>query len=408
MNVVNRIDHPKIASRSELVERARALVPALRSRTAETDELARLPDATVADLERARFFDMMVPEMYGGLQSDPRTYMDVVSELGRGDVSTAWALSLISICNWMAAAMYPKRVTDQVFAKPNTRVAGVLAPRTMTAGRGDGGTLVEEGFWMWNSGCYHAQWDLLGVPIFNDAGEQVDLGLAIVPMEQVEIVGDWDTIAIRGSGSSSVRAKNLFIPDERIVSVTKALAGEYAATHLAEIPLYRLAYMPWLAVILCFPELGAGRAALDIFAEQLPKRGIIYTWYTKQAEAPVTHLQVGEATSKVDAARTVVGAIVDELQASAEAQLAGTGAYMDMPNRARVRRDVGFAGQLVWEAVDQIASAAGGSLAGRLHPLNRVWRDARTAIMHGIFCPTTNYELYGRVFCGQEPNTPFV
>jgi 3-hydroxy-9,10-secoandrosta-1,3,5(10)-triene-9,17-dione monooxygenase len=43
---------------------------------------------------------------------------------------------------------------------------------------------------------------------------------------------------------------------------------------------------------LVFPALGAGRAALELFLEMLPNRGIKYTWYEKQAEATVTHLQV--------------------------------------------------------------------------------------------------------------------
>ena len=401
------IGRPRPAS-EDLVAKASALVPLLRERTRETDLLARLPDATVEDLHRAGFFGLMTPAMYGGLEADLTTYMDVVAEVARGDVSAGWALALISICNWMAATLYPKSVTDEVFAKPGARVAGVLAPRSCKARRVDGGMLVEEGLWMWNSGVYQAQWDLLGIPILNDAGEQVDIGLAVVPIEQVEIVGDWDTIAIRGSGSSSVRMKNVFVPDERIASLNKAILGEYGGTHVAHIPLYRAAFMPLLTVILSFPEIGAGQAALDLFLQGLPKRGIIYTWYTKQAEAAVTHLQVGEASAKADAARTIVAKICTDLQAAAEAQIAGEAPYMDVLTRARIRRDTGLAGKLVWEAVDELASAAGGSLAGTHNPLNRVWRDARIAILHGVFCPTTNYELYGRMACGQVPNTNLV
>ena len=122
-----------------LVAAATALIPTLRSRSSETDALARLPDATIADLEKVHLFDMLVPKMYGGLQCSLRTFMDAVVELGRGDGSAAWTVSLLSANTWMAATLYPKPVVDEVFSGGKFRTAGVLAPRTVKAKRVDGG-----------------------------------------------------------------------------------------------------------------------------------------------------------------------------------------------------------------------------------------------------------------------------
>jgi hypothetical protein len=74
-----------------LVAAASLLIPALRSRSSETDALAHLPDSTTAD-SRRHMFDLLAPKMYGGLQSSLRTFMDVVVKLGRGDGSAAWRL----------------------------------------------------------------------------------------------------------------------------------------------------------------------------------------------------------------------------------------------------------------------------------------------------------------------------
>jgi 3-hydroxy-9,10-secoandrosta-1,3,5(10)-triene-9,17-dione monooxygenase len=76
-----------------LVRAATLLIPTLRSRSSETDALARLPGSTIADLEKTHLFDMLVPRMYGGLQCSLRTFMDVVVELGRGDGSAAWTVA---------------------------------------------------------------------------------------------------------------------------------------------------------------------------------------------------------------------------------------------------------------------------------------------------------------------------
>ncbi|WP_286785344.1 MULTISPECIES: acyl-CoA dehydrogenase family protein [Pseudomonas] len=389
---------------SALITRATGLVQTLRSRTREVDELARLPDATVADLDAIGAFDLMIPRQHGGQQTSIRTYMEVVSEIGRGDGSAGWACALINICNWMLATLYPQSVSDPIFASgAKVRTSGVLSPRVAKVKRQPGGILIEEGLWGFNSGVYHAQWDLLGIPIVNEAGDTVDQGLALIPIEDVTLLHDWDTIALRGSGSTSVSVRNLFVPDERIASVSKAIVGDYASTHLHGEALYRGAFIPLLAIILIFPALGVAKAALETFLAKLPGRGIQYTWYNQQDEAAVTHLQLGEASAKLDAARLVVERCVDEIDAHA-----ASGVEMDVLMRARIRRDTGYASQLIWEGVDILATASGGSLAGAGNPFNRLWRDARIANLHGVVCTSTNLELFGRILCGKEANTPLV
>ncbi len=77
------------ASHDDLVERARQIVPHLRQRMKEMDQLGYLPEATVQELQDAELFQLTIPRIYGGRQVDMRTYMDVVTEIGRGDASTS-------------------------------------------------------------------------------------------------------------------------------------------------------------------------------------------------------------------------------------------------------------------------------------------------------------------------------
>ena len=341
-----------------LVAAATSLIPELRSRSSETDALARLPDSTIADFEKARLSDMLVPKMYGGLQCSLRTFMEVVVELGRGDGSAAWALALLSASTWMAATLYPKHVVDEVFSGDNVRTGGVLAPRKVKTKRVDGGVLIEEGSWSFNSGVHHAQWDILGIPIFDDTGQLIDSGSALIPISQVTLLNDWDTIGLRGSGSTSVAVKDVFVPNERIALLSKTLQEDYASTHLREEPLYRLALVPFLVTKLVFPALGMAKAALELFLEKAPHRSISYTLYEKQDEAAITHLQAGEASAKIDAAELMLRRSVDEIEASAASSTRKT-----VEQRARIRRDAGAASGLIWEAVDLLAGASGGSVA---------------------------------------------
>jgi 3-hydroxy-9,10-secoandrosta-1,3,5(10)-triene-9,17-dione monooxygenase len=382
---------------------ASSFIAVLRSRASETEMLGRLPDATVADLEKARLFDLLVPKTYGGLQCSLGTFVDVLAELGRGDGSVAWVVAIVSANIWMAATFYEKRVTDRVFTDGNFRTASVLIPREIKTKRVENGILIEEGLWNFNSGIYHAHWDILGIPVFDHAGRFIDNGSALVPKSELRLLHDWDSIGLRGSGSTSVAAKNVFVPDERIALLSKILQEDYASTHLRDEPLYRFGLIPFLATKLVFPLLGMAKAALELFLEKAPDRGIAYTWYDKQDEAAITHLQAGEASAKIDAAELMLRRSVGEIEANASGNR-----RLALKQRARIRRDAGAANQLIWEAIDLLAGASGGSFAYAKHPMNRLWRDARVAGIHGGIVPSSNLELFGRILCNQEPNSPFL
>ena len=392
------------ASHDDLVERARQLVPHLRQRMKEMDQLGYLPEATVQELQDAELFQLTIPRIYGGHQVDMRTYMDVVAEIGRGDTSTAWIVSLISGANWMAAAVFPEETQQEVFGtQGGARVTGVLAPRQCSVQRVEGGYLIEEGKWGFNSGSYHSNWVGLGIPLLNERGEVVDQGFALLPSEDVERLNDWNVIGMQGTGSTSVAVQNKFVPDRRITSMHQSTEGNYLSKNLRDEVEYRYAFVPFLAIVLIYPILGAARAMLELLLERLPSRGIQYTWYTKQAEATVTHLQVAEATAKIDAAQLFLERASDDIDSWAR-----RGEYMEYMNRARVRMDSGYAARLLYEAADIVIEASGGSFAAASNPLNHFWRDIRTGSLHAFSNPTTNIELYGRLLCGQPANTPLV
>ncbi len=392
------------ASHNDLVERARLLVPHLRQRMKEMDQLGYLPEATIQELQDAELFQLTIPRIYGGRQVDMRTYMDVVAEIGRGDASTAWTVAIINGANWMAATIFPEETQQEVFGtQGGARVSGVLAPRQCTVHRVDGGYLIEEGKWGFNSGSYHSNWVGLGIPLLNERGEVVDQGFALLPAEDVERLNDWNVIGMQGTGSTSVAVQNKFVPDRRITSMHQSTEGNYLSTNLRDEVEYRYAFVPFLAIVLVFPILGAARAMLELLLERLPSRGIQYTWYTKQAEAAITHLQVAEATAKIDAAQLFLERAADDIDSWAR-----RGEYMEYMNRARVRMDSGYAARLLFEAADIIIEASGGSFAAAKNPLNHFWRDIRTGTLHAFLNPATNQELYGRLLCGQPANTPLV
>lgn len=378
----------------DLVARAGAMVQTLRERHAETDLAGKAPASTHAELGEAGMFSLTVPRIYGGHQVDTTLYKDVVSELGRGDAGVAWAVSLVNACNWMGAALYPKHVADEIFDKPDARCAGVFSSRACKARKAPGGIFIEKGMWFFNSGVYHAQWDLLGVPMFDDAGEPTGPGIAVLPISDVNILHDWDTMGLRGSGSSNVSVENVFVPDERIVAL-KACNEGTALTQFADDAAYRTAFAPLMMTILSFPVLGAGMHMLEEFMATLPKRDIKLTPYTKQAEAVATHLQIAEASAMIEGAKTIIAKACADMDRWARRL-----ENMPLIERAASNRDVVFADQLLWRATDLLATSSGGSFARKGGTLNRIWGDIKVGTMHPFVSVPSNYENYGRIAAG--------
>jgi alkylation response protein AidB-like acyl-CoA dehydrogenase len=232
--------------------------------------------------------------------------------------------------------------------------------------------------------------------MFNKAGEPIGPGIALVPISDVQLLHDWDTSGIRGSGSTNVTMENVFIPHERIVGLLACNNGEQPRAN--ENALYRTAFAPLMAGILAYPVLGLGQHMLEAFLEGLPKRDIKLTSYSRQGEAPVTHLQIADASSKIDAAKLIIETTCREMD-----DWAASDEYMPRLQRARICRDTAFADRLVWEAVDLLGSAAGGSFSRNDSILNRIWQDVKVGGLHPFVSRESNFETYGRMLAGVEP-----
>lgn len=388
-----------IPTREELVRKASELTPLLRKHANWVEENRRLHDETIEALADAGVFKFRRPKHYGGYEVDSRTLTDVGAELGQGCGSTSWVASVYWIPTWMAC-QFPDEVQDEVFATPDVRVCGTLSPSAMAAPT-DGGIIVN-GKWGFISGAHHAHWQEVIAILVPPDGEPYPV-MALVPMSDLLIVDDWHTSGLRGTGSVSTVAKDLFIPQERILPLPAILQGQIASQRNADSPLYRSPLLPIASAASVGTIVGMAKGAQQAFLNRLSDRKITYTAYDSQREAPITHFQMAEATMKVDEA---------EFHAQRLATLVDTkaaeGTEWKLEERAQSRADVGATVRLAKEAVDIFATASGGSSIYSGIPIQRINRDIQAVNQHALMHPNTNTELYGRVLCGLEPNTLYI
>jgi 3-hydroxy-9,10-secoandrosta-1,3,5(10)-triene-9,17-dione monooxygenase len=385
--------------RNDLSHRASELVPFLREKALWMDENRRLADEVVEALVDAGVPRMRMPVRYGGFESDMTTVVEVLSELGRGDGSVSWTAAVWAISTWMVG-MFPDEVQDEVFADPDVRICGILSPSAVAV-PADGGFIVN-GKWSFNTGVQHSTWNTNAAvrPLPEGGYEPV---MTLIPVSDLEVIDDWHTAGLRASGSVTTIAKDVFVPAGRVLAMGPVLQGQHSSQLNADAPIFKAPFMPTACTTVSATALGLAKAARDAFFDRLPGRKITYTSYENQSEAPVTHLQVADAVSTIDEVEFHACRAASMIDSKGPA-----GEPWTLEERARVRLDLGAACKRAKEAVDILNTASGGSSIYRDVPIQRIERDVQTLNLHAILHPNTNFELYGRILCGLEPNTPYI
>ena len=227
--------------REDLVARAAKLRPVIAANAAEGEKNRRVPQESIDAIEEAGLFAITRPKRFGGFQVDIRTKIEVSREIGRGDASTAWVTAILNGGSWLAGG-YSEQAQQDVWGTDSTnRICAVFAPSAQTT-RVDGGYLVT-GEWGYASGSYHCQWAEVGLPLVDESGQVVDLGLALVPMEDLSYKETWFVAGMRATGSNTLIGTEIFVPDHRVISLSRGLQSNFA-TPFKDEALYRSAFVP--------------------------------------------------------------------------------------------------------------------------------------------------------------------
>jgi alkylation response protein AidB-like acyl-CoA dehydrogenase len=290
-------------------------------------------------------------------------------------------------------------VQDEVFSTDNVRVCGSISP-SGTATKVDGG-YVFNGRWKFNSGVLHSHWKFTAAMLDTPEGPQPMT--ALMPVADFEIVDDWDVSGLRGTGSVTTVAEDVFVPEQRVVAQADLFSPQSQSAANTGKAIYEVPLLVTSTAATAGQTVGAAKYALETFLDRLPGRPITYTDYQSQAEAPVTHLKVGEAALLTEEAQTRAQRFADLV-----ADKCARGEGWTDEQRVYSRVQMGRIAQLAKEAVDIVDFASGGSSIYDTAPIQRIRRNIHALTIHALTHPETNIELYGRMICGLPPNTPFL
>jgi len=267
--------------------------PVLRENTALGERICRLPDASMNAMKEAGLYRMWIPKTLGGLELDPMTVFEVLEAIARIDAAASWNL-FMGITPTLMGSWLSEDAASEIYSD-GLVMAGALFP-PLPAAPVQGGYRLN-GRAPFVSGCHAASWFIFasmvvedGQPKTDDLGNPIALA-AFVPRSDVEIVENWDTLGMRGTGSHDVVVTDAFVPEH--LAPLFVPYGEHPPGPAFQGPLYRLAI--WSAAPAAVAvSLGIARAAIEDVVHLAQQKTPAYT-ETPLRERPVTQSQIAQA-----------------------------------------------------------------------------------------------------------------
>jgi len=385
----------------ELLSRARTLVPALRTRAAETEKLRRIPDATIAALGEAQLFRLFQPKRYGGIEAPFRAFVEIGAILGRGCGSTSWVFNNLVAHNWMLG-YWPEAAQDDVWkSSPHALIGSSFIFPAGRAEKVAGGYRLS-GRWSFSSGIDPSDWMMFAANVAPAGEGRPEPRFFLVPRADYKAIDNWYAMGLAGTGSKDVVVDNIVVPEHRTLAAEHGKGETHPGSDVNTGALYKLAWYALFGFVNGATALGIAQGAVEEFAGATRAR-VATASGQHIADFATMQLRLAEAATLIDAAETLM------LKDCGEAtHIAEEGRSASIAEKARWRRDGAFAVRLAVRAIDILFTGAGGSAIVETHPLQRALRDAHAAQGHIGLNWDLNGTMYGRVALGLDPEFPLL
>ncbi len=383
----------------EAIARARALLPALRSRAAAAESARVMPAETLAELHASGLLRTLQPRRWGGMEFDFIGYVDFPMELARGCASTGWNFANLQIHHWMLA-LYDERAQEEIWgADPDALIASGIAFPQGRGKKADGGFVIS-GKWNFSSCVNIAGWNMLAVTV-KDGERVVDHRMCLLHKSQYEVIDDWKVLGMRSTGSMTVVAQDVFVPEYKALCMYDVRGGDkFPGARTNKNAAYQVSANPLLGHGIGACAVGNAQAALELSIDAVKERSTNYTG-AKMRDFQAVQLRIGAAGSRIDAARLILRNDAMEGQDFANRKV-----MADNLTKLRMKRNLAHAVNLCTEAVDLLHAMAGANGIYESYPLERIFRDAHSLAGHFSFSLDAQASAWGLAALGGEVNNP--
>ena len=191
-----------------ILNRVEKLKPMISDHSEWSEEKGYLHPSTIDALTQIGVPRFFLPSGLRGYEITPIECARVTEAIADIDASAAWYVMVYNAAR-LASATWSDEVIEMIFREnPDTLVSASGNSPYQAVEKEDCYQI--DGVNHFASGCRYAKWMLSPVRLDNE------LATVLLPMEDCEILDDWDSLGMRGSGSNSVRANQLCVPKNLI------------------------------------------------------------------------------------------------------------------------------------------------------------------------------------------------
>ena len=364
---------------TSLPERAQQIGELANQHADFADKQGQLADPVVEALHNHEMFGMWVPRSIpGGAELDPIASLETIANVAYGDPSAAWVMMAAALAVGTGAAYLEDDAVAELFGGKRMPVIAGQGTRPGKAIAENGGFRLS-GSWSFASGIKHGT-HIHTLGLIEETGEP---RIFVLPVEQVELIDNWDVLGLRGTGSIDYKIDNVYVPESYThfaVTETPKRGGS----------LYTLGIVGFAAMCHSGWALGIGRRLLDEMAALVQQRGGVKG---PQGGSPSFQEGFAKAEGTYRAARAYVFEAWKDVWATLERKEPASVRQNTLIRSAMIH--VTAASHEVAKFVYQTAGTTG----LRAGTIQRLFRDMHAGTQHIIASPPV-YQAVGRELAG--------
>jgi len=386
-------------SYTEAVQRAKDLIPLLSAEQDQTENRTYLTDTVVNALHESGLFRYQQPKIWGGMEVDFRGFMEIPYLLGLGCPSTGWVFANLASHN-RQLAQWPMQAQEDIWGEnPNALIASGVAYIQGTGQRVDGGMLLS-GNWGFSSGVDICEWNMLSCQV-KEGDKTVDWCVCLVPRSDYEVIDDWQTMGMRGTGSRSVKCQDIFVPAHRVLSMNIHHPDhEFPGFKIHQNPMFKVPTSSVGGNGIAGAMIANAKMMLEETTNWIKSKSTSYTG-AKMSAIPTLQMKMATADGKIEAAYEWLTANTIEAEIAYKNHV-----VFDTSTKLRYKRNTAMAMKMANEAVDILHELLGANGIYEKNTFERRFRDSHASAGHVVFNLDAQFIPFGLVHLGGEFKSP--
>ncbi|MGZ6252446.1 MAG: acyl-CoA dehydrogenase family protein [Candidatus Binataceae bacterium] len=358
-----------------IIAMAKELAQEFAPRAEQHDREGSFPFENIARLKETGYTTLTTPKEYGGWGADPFTFILAQEQLVQGCCATGFAINMhlnsVSIyAPFMTAAQKAlylenvgrKQMLLNGFYTEGGGARSILSPSTKARKVPGGYKLNGQKVFCTLSPAV----DYFGISTSLEGYKGSASGgcVFLIPRDApgLEVVETWDAMGMRATGSHTIMIRDVFAPQDQLIGEEGHFFEEFV----------KVAH--WYCLSFSAVYLGIGQAAYNYVLEYARTRKLQKTGQLV-GSLPATRFALGEMHNRLEACRTLIYSLAREMS---EGRTYGERQVMTIETLRT------FVAENMLEVANLATRIAGGQGYLKGNPLERYFRDLRSAPLHTL------------------------